>query len=129
MRQLNHKWNSGSITNCWSSPKILSSGKNEYQTNDPNTGERRKSNQKEVRLCSTLATNVDHFIAFINRMKIIKKEMVFIKRTVSGFFYVFLLLTVGMEYSVGLIDEEKILKNLNCRVLRFTKLIFNGISL
>ena len=62
-------------------------------------------------------------------MKIIKKEMVFIKRTVSGFFYVFLLLTVGMEYSVGLIDKEKNLKTLNCRVLRFTKLIFNGISL
>lgn len=41
----------------------------------------------------------------------------------------FLLLTVGMEYSVGLIDKEKILKTLNCRVLRFTKLIFNGISL
>lgn len=43
--------------------------------------------------------------------------------------HVFLLLTVGMEYSVGLIDKEKILKTLNCRVLRFTKLIFNGISL
>ena len=38
----------------------------------------------------------------------------------------FLLLTVGMEYSVGLIDKEKILKTLNCRVLRFTKLIFNS---